>query len=110
MSWTQRLVRYAGVGNISGRIVSGEGVRSMVSHNGTVGVEARKIREFTYPWPDDGILILHSDGLGTHWNLEDYPGLRARRTALIGGVLFRDHNRIQDDSTVVVAKEARISQ
>jgi hypothetical protein len=108
LSFGQRLVRYAGVGNISGRIVASEGVHySMVSYNGTLGLEARKIQEFTYPWPNDATLILHSDGLGTHWNLEDYPGLRARHTAVVSGVLFRDHNRIQDDSTVVVAREAR---
>jgi hypothetical protein len=109
LPWSQRLMRYAGVGNICGRIVSQEGVSSMVSYNGTVGLEARKIRELTYPWPGDGMLIIHSDGLGTHWNLEAYPGLRARHTTLIGGVLFRDHNRIQDDATVVVAREAIIS-
>jgi hypothetical protein len=102
-------VRYAGVGNISGRIISGEGVQGMVSYNGTVGLEARKIQEFTYPWPNDGMLVLHSDGLGTHWNLEDYPGLRARHTSIVCGVLFRDHNRIHDDAAVVVAREARVS-
>jgi anti-sigma regulatory factor (Ser/Thr protein kinase) len=106
---SQRVVRYAGVGNISGRIVSGDGGHGTVSHNGTLGMDAPKIQELTYPWPNDGMLVLHSDGLGPHWNLEDYPGLRARHPALIGGVLFRDHNRIQDDATVVVAREARIS-
>jgi hypothetical protein len=105
----QRLVCYAGVGNISARIVSEEGVHRMVSNNGTLGLEARNIREFTYPWPTEGVLILHSDGLGSHWNLADYPGLRARHTALIAGVLFRDVNRIPDDATVIVAREARIS-
>jgi anti-sigma regulatory factor (Ser/Thr protein kinase) len=107
--WGQRIVRYAGVGNISGRIFSGEAVRNMVSHNGTVGLEARKIQEFTYPWPDDGLLVLHSDGLATHWNMDDYPGLRGRHPVLIAGVLFRDHHRARDDSAVVVVREARRS-
>ena len=105
--WGRRLVRYAGVGNISGRILSSEADRNMVSHNGTVGLEARKIQEFTYPWPEDGLLILHSDGLDTHWNLDDYSGLRQRHPALIAGVLFRDHHRARDDGTVVVVRETR---
>jgi anti-sigma regulatory factor (Ser/Thr protein kinase) len=109
MLWGRRILRYAGVGNISGRIFSGDAVRNMVSHNGTVGLEARKIVEFTYPWPEDGLLVLHSDGLATHWNLDDYPGLRGRNPALIAGVLFRDHNRVRDDSTVVVIRETRSS-
>ncbi len=46
-------VRYAGVGNISGVILStrtGE-TTSMVSQNGTVGYAIRKIQAFDYPWP-----------------------------------------------------------
>lgn len=109
MLWDRHEVRYAGVGNISGRIFSGDAVRNMVSHNGTVGLKARKIVEFTYPWPEDGLLIMHSDGLATHWNLDDYPGLRGRNPALIAGVLFRDHNRVRDDSTLVIIREKRSS-
>ncbi len=105
----QCVVRYAGVGNISGRIISGTTFHGMVSHNGTIGIEARKIEEVTYPWPEDGLLVLHSDGLTTRWNLDDYPGLRGRNPALIAGVLFRDHNVARDDSTVVVIRRTRSS-
>ena len=100
-----RVVRYAGVGNISGRILCAGSARSLVSNNGTAGVEARKIQEFSYPWPEGGLLVLHSDGVATHWSLEDWPGLGQKNPALIAGVLFRDQQRLRDDSTVVVAKE-----
>jgi len=100
----RRRVRFAGVGNVSGLILAGDTSRNLVSHNGTAGVEVRKIQEFTYDWPDDGLLVLHSDGVATHWKLEDYPGLARKAPALIAGVLYRDHNRLRDDSTVVVAK------
>lgn len=105
VAFGQRVVRFAGVGNISGLVLAGPDCRSMISHNGTAGVEVRKIQEFTYPWPDDGLIVLHSDGVATHWALEDYPGLARRAPALIAGVLFRDHNRLRDDSSVVVARE-----
>ncbi len=101
---TERLVRYAGVGNISGLIMSESSNRHMASHNGTAGVEARKIQEFSCPWPEQGLLVLHSDGLATHWSLDNYPGLMLKDTALIAGVLYRDHQRLRDDSLVVVAK------
>jgi anti-sigma regulatory factor (Ser/Thr protein kinase) len=80
-------VRYCGVGNISAVILSTAGGRHLVSHNGTVGHEARRIQEMSYPWPDDGVLLLHSDGIATHWKLEDYPGLMARHPSLIAGTL-----------------------
>jgi hypothetical protein len=100
------LVRYAGVGNITGLILSGRTSRSLVSHNGTAGIEARKVQEYAYPWPEDGLLVLHSDGVATHSLLVDHPGLALKHPALIAGVLFRDHQRPRDDSAVVVAGAA----
>jgi hypothetical protein len=67
----------------------------------------RRIDEFAYPWPKDGVLILHTDGLATHWDVERYPGLLARTPSLIAAVLYRDFSRARDDVTVLVASEAR---
>ena len=101
----RRIVMFAGLGNISGLIcAAGEPARNMVSTNGTAGVEARHIREFTYPWAEGSLVILHSDGIGTHWNLNGYPGLSARDPALIAGVIYRDHSRGNDDATILVSK------
>ena len=83
-----------------------ETTRSVVSHHGTAGGAARRIQEFTYPWKGGDILVLHSDGLGSHWTLAGYPGLAQRHPALIAGVLYRDHRRGRDDTTVVVVREA----
>lgn len=94
----------AGVGNISARVQVGARQRNLVSHNGTVGHNVRRIQEFAFPFPADALLILHSDGLNTHWNLSDYPGLVARHAGLIAGVLYRDHDRGHDDVTVVVVR------
>jgi anti-sigma regulatory factor (Ser/Thr protein kinase) len=101
-----RVVRHAGVGNIDGLILSEGTPRHLVSHNGIAGVEARHIQESSSPWPEGGLLVLHSDGLSTHWSLADYPGLAQKAPALIAGVLFRDHQRLRDHSTIVVAKAA----
>jgi anti-sigma regulatory factor (Ser/Thr protein kinase) len=107
LSLAQGVMRFAGVGNIAALILDGPNCRNMISYNGTAGVEVGKIREFSYPWPAGGTLVLHSDGLATHWNLEHYPGLARKHPALIAGVLFRDHHRARDDSTVLVAREER---
>jgi hypothetical protein len=99
-------LRYAGIGNISGTIISSLQVRKMVSLPGTAGHEARTIRAFDYEWPGDGLLVLHSDGVATHWDLAAYPGLAQHHPALVAGVLFRDHARKRDDATVVVVRRA----
>lgn len=97
-------VRFAGIGNIAASIFSYTEQHRLVSYNGTVGHEIRKIQEFSYPWTENGLLILHSDGLSTQWRLDRYPGLRQKHSSLIAGVLYRDFNRDRDDVTVLVAK------
>jgi anti-sigma regulatory factor (Ser/Thr protein kinase) len=101
-------VRFAGVGNIAGVLASHHGTsRHLVSHNGTLGHEVRRIDEFVYPWRPDGMLVLHSDGLTSRWDLHRYAGLAERDASLIAGVLYRDARRGRDDVTVVVARETR---
>jgi anti-sigma regulatory factor (Ser/Thr protein kinase) len=100
----QKTVRFAGVGNISGVVHSTEGSRNMVSYNGTAGHTVSKIKEFTYPWPTNALLILYSDGLATRLHPEHYPGLIKRHPDLIAATLYRDYARGRDDATVVVAQ------
>jgi anti-sigma regulatory factor (Ser/Thr protein kinase) len=98
---------FAGVGNISAKIYCAERAsQHLVSVNGTAGHHTEKLREFSYPWPVDGVLQMHSDGLSSGAGVEAYPGLAARDPALIAGVLYRDFGRGRDDATVVVAKAA----
>jgi anti-sigma regulatory factor (Ser/Thr protein kinase) len=98
---------FAGVGNISARIYAGsESKQNLVSLNGIAGHQCERIQEFSYAWPEDGLLILHSDGLSTSTGLESYPGVAARDPALIAGLLYRDFCRGRDDATVVVARAA----
>lgn len=99
-----RLVRFAGIGNISGSIISRPGVRNMISLNGIVGGQVWKLEMFTYPWPDNALMLMHSDGLISHWNLERYPGILNKRSSLIAGVLYRDYFRQTDDVSVLVAR------
>lgn len=99
-------ILYAGAGNISGKIITGPVTRKMVSLNGTLGDSIKKFQEFSYPWEAEALLILHSDGLTGHWDLEDYPGLARKHPALIASVLYRDHTRGGDDVTVLAVKPA----
>ena len=104
----RRVAAFAGLGNISGCIILPTGARhNLVSHNGTAGHTAGRIQEFRYPVPRNALLVMYSDGLGTHWDLGAYPGLAARSPSVIAGALYRDFSRRRDDVTVVVAKERR---
>ncbi|WP_088892044.1 ATP-binding SpoIIE family protein phosphatase [Leptolyngbya ohadii] len=97
-------LQYAGVGNVSGAIVTDGKSRSLVSYNGTIGLQFRKVEEFTYEWSPGSILILSTDGLSNQWSLSSYPGLAARHPTLIAATLYRDFRRSRDDVTILAAK------
>lgn len=99
-------VRFCGIGNISAclRSIDGAERRGLVSHNGTVGVQMRKPQQFDYDLAPGGLLIMHSDGLQSRWNLDDYPGLIQRHPGLIAAILLRDFTRGRDDVTVSVVR------
>ena len=71
-------VEFAGIGNISGTLISSSGVKKMVSHNGTAGHVARKFQSFNYPFQGQAVVVMHSDGIGTSWSIDRYPGLSQR--------------------------------
>jgi anti-sigma regulatory factor (Ser/Thr protein kinase) len=107
VSTANRQVRYAGVGNIAAYLHARNGSgerRGMVSLAGTVGANVRRVQEFEYPFESAALLIMHSDGLQSRWNLNQHPELPARHPAVIAGVLYRDFGRGSDDVTVAVVR------
>jgi anti-sigma regulatory factor (Ser/Thr protein kinase) len=104
INFEKGLLLFAGVGNIGASVVSPNGSRGMASHNGTLGHQLHKVQEFTFPWNASSLLIMHSDGLNTRWDLKPYPGIWNKHPALIAALLYRDFARERDDATVLVAR------
>ncbi len=102
---SRREVCFAGVGNIGGVIISPGRDHNMVSHNGTVGHEMRKIQEFQYPWVAGSVMLLNSDGVSTRRRPGHLQALFSRPATLIAGVIYRCGARERDDATVVVVKD-----
>lgn len=102
----RKVVRFAGLGNISAAIYSAESVRHLVSQHGTAGQGTRRIEEYTYPWDERAVLVMHSDGIAARHDLTTYPGLLERHPGLVAGVLYRDFARGRDDVTAVVARRS----
>ncbi len=101
-----RLVRFSGIGNISAAVVSEGSTMRMISHNGTAGHVASRLRECSYPFTGSPTVLLHSDGVSAKWELEAYPGLAVCRPSVIAGVISRDFRRSNDDSLIVVLRAA----
>jgi anti-sigma regulatory factor (Ser/Thr protein kinase) len=99
-------VTAAGVGNISMRVMRNGESKSFGCDNGTLGTGVRKIREYTCPWVRGSVLVMHSDGIKTHWQKEEYPGLVRRHPGVFAGLLYRDFRRERDDATVIVVRQS----
>lgn len=102
---SDRRVTFAGIGNVSAEILSDGKCHAMVSHAGIVGHQVRRIESFEYPWPLDALMVMHSDGCSTKWDLSRYPGLAQRHPSVIAGVLYRDFGRPTDDVTVAALSD-----
>jgi anti-sigma regulatory factor (Ser/Thr protein kinase) len=104
---TRNEIKFAGVGNIAVSVFINAGRKHLLSHNGIVGSNLRKLQELNQAWEDEGLLVAHSDGLSTRWELERYPGLSRAHPSLIAAVLYRDFSRGRDDVTVVVVRDIK---
>ncbi len=100
-------LKFAGSGNICGRLLSGVEDRALMSQHGTVGLQIRRPQDIGYAWPEHALLILHSDGIVTRWNFAETPGLLQCEPAVVAGWLLREHCRGRDDATVVVLRRVR---
>lgn len=98
------LVRFAGVGNVGGAILRPGGQRSMVSHNGIVGHQMHRVREFEYPWPLGSSMVLYTDGIRSQWRIDSYPGVLQHDPAILCALLYRDYSRGRDDTTAVACR------
>ena len=67
----------------------------MVSMSGIIGHEVRTFREFDYPWEASSLMVLHSDGVGTRWDLRPLSWIEAQAMrldlpAFYGGIVCAD--------------------
>jgi anti-sigma regulatory factor (Ser/Thr protein kinase) len=102
----RRTARFCGVGNIDGRVVTIDTNRHLIPQNGIVGHTMPRAQANDVPFPTNGRLVMHSDGISSQWRVDQYPGLLARHPALLAGVLFRDFARERDDATVLVLADS----
>ena len=99
-----QVVRFAGLGNISAWILTGESRSGLLSVPGIAGHQARSIRQFEYELPAGAVVVLHSDGLSSRWDPQVMPGLAARDPLLIAAALLAAAGLHRDDAGVLVLR------
>lgn len=101
----ERLV-FAGVGNVSGRVLYPDGESaSLITIGGILGRAPFRVKEMERPWRPGSLVVLHSDGVTTRWQPRDYRWSARRPPAVLAGVLMRDYRRPRDDASVLVLRD-----
>ena len=95
----------ASVGNVCASVISSGRAKGLPAQNGTLGGHfPSRVNETQVPLSAGDLVVVHSDGIGTRWSLDAYPGLATRHPAVVAGVLWRDFARGRDDATVLVVR------
>lgn len=97
----------AGVGNVAATVVGGDGqVRRTLIGHGTAGLAVSRPPQTTTAVPAGAVVVLHTDGLTSSWNLLGRTDVVRSGPGVIAGVLLRDVERGNDDTGIVVAVQA----
>ncbi len=104
--WTPLRVSFAMVGNVEVRVLNSPEPFHYVIRRGIIGGNAPAPAVTGHAWGLESIMVLHSDGVKSHWQWVDFPGLVDRPAEIIAQRLLRELAREEDDATVLVAKRA----
>lgn len=106
IDWGIGKITFGSIGNIESRAVDYPGRFNVIVRRGIVGVNAPEPKVIELDWPAAATLILHSDGISTHWRWGEVAHLRDLPATTMARELLRVLARPQDDSTILVVKAA----
>lgn len=111
ISGSTHSINYCGIGNIAGRLFSPENIAagasstSIVSYNGILGHNVpNTLHDRQLDWERGKMLVLHSDGLKSRWDMAKLPQLNRHLVTTIAAVLYKTNSRQTDDTLVIVCK------
>jgi len=102
---TRQTISFASVGNIEIRLIGSEHPR-LVIRRGVLGLNAPNPVISENAWTATSILVMHSDGLRTRWQWEEFQDVAQLPPAAIARQLLNKLGKIEDDATVIVVKNA----
>jgi anti-sigma regulatory factor (Ser/Thr protein kinase)/serine/threonine protein phosphatase PrpC len=100
-------VATASVGNIETRLIGGGNRSNIAVRRGIVGLNAPNPVIAEHPWTPASLLIMHSDGLRTQWEWDEFRRLSWEAPGMIAQRMLCALGKIDDDATVLVARSAQ---
>ena len=101
---TKLSLRYAGVGNITTKVVGFERSTHLISMDGIIGYTLPTIRIFTHQLAPEDLVVMHSDGISSS-SLLKYSSERMRRLdpRIVAEEIVKDYSKKEDDATILIA-------
>ena len=93
---------FASVGNIEVKVFGNLTPYSFKVQRGVIGFNAPDPVVAHYDWSSDYVFILHTDGLKTNWNWNDFPELATIPATQASQRLLQNLAKDNDDATVIV--------
>lgn len=94
-----------GIGNISTRIYDGLENKTYTPYNGIIGHNIpRTLNSTIVPYKKHQIIVMHSDGLRTRWNLNEMTSIVKQHSAIIASAILKENIRGTDDASILVGK------
>lgn len=97
-------VTFASVGNIEARICGRQGSSPLIVRRGILGISEVHASVQEIVWDPNWVLVLHTDGLRTHWQWDDFLGLGCEPAKIIASRLMRSLATDYEDATVLAVK------
>ena len=101
---SQNKMSFASLGNIEARVIGGTTPFNFIIRRGIIGLHPANPKVTEHGWDPGMILVLHSDGLRSHWRADEIPGLLDLPPEGMARRLLNTLAKDDDDATVVVVR------
>ncbi len=98
-----RILNYTGIGNIAGRIFGSTSTR-LLSRDGVIGYHMPRPKEQTIALSRGDRLVLSSDGIQEHYDLNAYPELLLTDAETMATSILRLFGKKTDDASCMVLR------
>jgi anti-sigma regulatory factor (Ser/Thr protein kinase)/serine/threonine protein phosphatase PrpC len=105
--WGENRMTFASVGNIETRVFNQSSSFHCILRRGIIGVSAPDPVVTEHTWSPDDWMVMHSDGLPTHWDADMIPGLISKPANVMAHEILRALAKPEDDATVLVVRSAK---
>ncbi len=101
------MLSHAGIGNIESRIITRNNrMLHLISMNGIIGYNLRKVKEFQYSYHPGDTMVMFSDGISSRFDIAEFFPLADLQTV---AKRILDKYSKDDDATVLLARLIRDS-